>query len=260
MTKYPLRIKKRLADNLTPCLWLKSGTISGLNSKTLRWKIMIFQVRHVLFCTTFLTPILFALIFEISNIISTSNFISPDRLIDPSCSFDDVPALKKSLCNSDVKEEGQIAGPEVCSASRYLFQPPQVNSCWSSSNYKRRLTVAIFLRSGVCPEQFTVRVIEDGLNQDKKVIWLEPFVVLKLLHCKRLYSNLPDQMEFYYSNFFVFEHLLRSFSPFSTDILECTARLRLPFQVQMHISQSYNPARTDMYARPFYVELRKHEE
>lgn len=74
------------------------------NAIELRCKISILKICLVLFCTTILTHISSALIFGISSKIPTSKLLSSDRLIEPSCSLGDDPALKKQKCNSDVED------------------------------------------------------------------------------------------------------------------------------------------------------------
>lgn len=82
---------------------------------------MIFQVCYVLVCTTFLTHISLALTFEISNIVSTSNLLSSDQLIEQSCSLDDGPALKNQKCDSDVEREEELADLDSCFVSSHVF-------------------------------------------------------------------------------------------------------------------------------------------
>lgn len=122
-------------------------------------KLMMFQVCYAIFCIKFVSHISLALTIETSNIFSMSDVLSPDRLIEPSCSLDDGPILKMQKCDCYVEEEGKMAGLDKCSESLHVFQPLHIISSWEEhGTTTKRLTLAILLPSGVCPGQFSVRV------------------------------------------------------------------------------------------------------
>lgn len=70
----------------------------------------------------------------------------------------------------------------------------------------------------------------------------------------------PGRFELYHPKFIGFEHFHKSCRSRSTDSVESSARVPLPFQVQTHISQKYNLGWSDSCARMVYVELRGHKE
>lgn len=72
--------------------------------------------------------------------------------------------------------------------------------------------------------------------------------------------NAPDRIEIYHPKLTGFEQFLKSCTGSSTDSIDSTARILLPFQVQQKMFEKCNPEWVDSNAWILYVELCSHEE
>lgn len=123
----------------------------------------------------------------------------------------------------------------------YNVQPLHMISEWiEPGTTTKRLTVAILLPSGVLSGQFAVRVADDGCALEISITWPNPMVELKMLHRKWLQADGSDRIEVYHPKLIGFERFLKSYRTRSTDKIESTARINLPYQVQTHISEKFN--------------------
>lgn len=181
--------------------------------------------------------------------------------MEAKCSLDEDILKKKRKLSGLPEEIPPVLLEETVKNVAGSFQPLHLISEWvEPGTTTRRLTVAILLPSGVAIGQFSTRVSDDGNTLFLVIMWPDPLVNLKHLHRKWLTAKGPDKIELYHPKLVGFEHFLKSCRSRSTDSVESTARISLPFQVQTHISQKYNLGWNDSSARVVYVELRGHEE
>lgn len=119
---------------------------------------------------------------------------------------------------------------EVCTYG--TFSPPQIISDLVEAKARaRRLSVATLLLSGVSPEQFSIRVSEDGQVLQVTITWPNSLVDSNLLHRKWLQSKESDHIKTYHPNLIIFEQCSKTCRSRNSVGAEYTALVSLPLQV-----------------------------
>lgn len=155
--------------------------------------------------------------------------------------------------NADV-EDG--VGTELVLGER-SFRPLYLISEWNEpATMTRRISVAILLPSGVGSGDFTLRVVDGGEFLELTVCWPPTLIDLEIMHKKWLRPDAPGGFQTYHPKLIGFESALKAMRSHSSEIIESTARIRLPFPVQTHIDGKFNLAWRDNSSKMVYVDLK----
>lgn len=172
------------------------------------------------------------------------------------------PTPKKLKTNTaDDTIPGPVSDVNTATTPAVVFQPLHALSEWTEPGTTTKcVTVAVVLPSGIEPGKFSVRVMEGGTELHVTVVWPNPLADVHTMHRKWLHSDGPDKLEVYHPRFVGFDNFLKSLRARSTDNIESTAKIPMPFPVQTHIYGKYNMGWRESSTRMVYVELRGFEE
>lgn len=118
-----------------------------------------------------------------------------------------------------------------------------------------RVTVAFVLPSGVEAGEFSVRIVEGGHFLEYTVKCLAPLVDLEVIHKKWLLDP-SCEYQTYHPEFNGFIESVKPLRAPSTDWIEYSTRIYLPFDVENHIYHKINLVWCDNTVKMIYVCLK----
>ena len=136
------------------------------------------------------------------------------------------------------------------------FKPLYLSSCWvERETTKKRITVAIVLPSGVGTGNFSLRILENGMSIELKVVWPNPLANLNIMY-RKWPSDPTDPIKKYHPKMIEFESSLNELRDRSSEFIESYARIPLPFCVQTHIERKNHLAWRDSAVKMVYLYLK----
>lgn len=157
----------------------------------------------------------------------------------------------------DDMEDGEGADGAELMLGDLDFKPLYVLSVWTEPRTTTKcITLAIVLPSGVGSGKFSCRVVDGGEYVELTVMWPNPLIDIETMHRKWIQADSQTDFKLYHPKVIGFQNALKQLRIRSSDIIESTARIPLPFVVQTHIYGKYNLAWRDSTTRMVYLDLK----
>ena len=170
--------------------------------------------------------------------------------------------FKAQLKGKEEVESSEEEGIELL-ASPLCFRPLHIVAIWEDPvMFAKMVSVATLLPSGVKSQHFSVRVVDDGLCLELKVIWPDPLADSCKAHkhwisrgyCKEHHPRLMGFREALKNLKRRIDSDIESTCRIDSDI-ESTCRILLPFQVQTCIPTKWNLAWEGDESKMVHVDL-----
>lgn len=137
------------------------------------------------------------------------------------------------------------------------FKPLYLISVWNEPTTTTNcVTLAIVLPSGTGCGNFSCRVVDGGEYVELTVGWPSPLINIETMHRKWLQVDSQDDFKLYHPKVIGFQNALKTMRMRSSDKIESTARIPLPFAVQTHIYGKHNLAWREGTTLMVYLDLK----